>query len=102
MPGGPPISQPFPFSGPPPSTGSATYHITVTDSQGNTSTIQCSVNVQPPLMLTCAAIANAVQGVAITPVQLVATGGTGGYKFSSNDMPGGLTLTQAGANSWAP
>src|SRR5207237_886248 len=53
---------------------------------------------------TCGAIANAVQGVAITPVQLVGTGGTGNLTFNSSDLTSqtGLELSLSGVISGTP
>ena len=71
------------ISGTPTVTGTFNYTVTVTDKDGNTGTINCSVTVNPPPSATCVAIV-AVQGVAITPVTMIGSGGTGGpYTFTA-------------------
>src|SRR5581483_7607573 len=57
----------------------------------------------PPITANCVAI-TAVQGVAITPTQLVATGGTGtGYVFSNaTGLPPGVTISSSGLLSGTP
>src|ERR1019366_5364440 len=60
----------------------------------------CSVTVAPPpVSATCAAI-TAVQGVAITPVTMIASGGVGGpYTFSATGLPAGITMSSTGTIS---
>ena len=56
----------------------------------------------PPVTANCYAI-NGVAGVAITPVQLEGSGGTGGpYTFSATGLPDGLTLSASGLLSGTP
>jgi len=57
--------------------GTFSYTVTVKDSAGDTGTLNCSVMVAPPVSATCVSI-NAVQGVAITPVTMIGSGGVGG------------------------
>ena len=48
-------------------------------------------------------VINAVQGVAITPVTMTASGGTGtGYTFSATGLPAGLTMSSSGTISGTP
>src|SRR5438067_3934437 len=85
-----------------PSTGLFNYTVTVTDSAGNTGTVNCSVTVNPPPSATCVTI-NAVQGVAITPVTMTGSGGAGGpYTFSATGLPAGLTMSTGGTISGTP
>ena len=80
-----------PFPGHRQENGTFNYTVTVTDSAGNTGTLNCSVTVAPPVSATCVAI-TAVQGIAITPVTMVGSGGAGGpYTFTATGLPAGLT-----------
>src|SRR5207302_129752 len=84
------------ISGTPTVNGTFNYTVTVTDSAGNTGTVNCSVTVNPPPSATCVTI-NAVQGVAITPVTMTGSGGAGGpYTFSATGLPAGLTMSSGG------
>ena len=91
------------LSGTPTVSGNFTYTITVTDNSGNTGSSSCAVNVAPPpVVATCYSI-NAMAGIAITPVQLTASGGTGGpYTFSATGLPAGLTVSTSGLLSGTP
>jgi predicted hotdog family 3-hydroxylacyl-ACP dehydratase len=90
------------ISGTPTVTGTFPYTVTVTDSAGNKGTFNCSVTVAAAPSASCAVI-NATQGVAITPVTLTASGGTGtGYTFSATGLPTGLTMSTGGTISGTP
>jgi hypothetical protein len=79
--------------------GTFNYTVTVTDKSGNTGTLNCSVTVTPPVSATCAVI-TAVQGVAITPVTMIASGGAGGpYTFTATGLPAGITISTSGTIS---
>jgi hypothetical protein len=102
LPSGLSISTSGTISGTPTVSGTFTYHITVTDKDGHSGTISCSVTIAPPVSANCVSI-TAVQGIAITPVTLTGSGGTGGpYTFSSNDLPSGLTISTSGTISGTP
>ena len=89
--------------GTPQNSGTQSYSVTVHDSAGNTSTINCQVTVAPPPSVNCAVITNAVAGVAITPVQLQGSGGIGPtYTFTSSNMPAGLILDSNGLDPRDP
>src|SRR5205814_83699 len=78
------------------------YTVTVTDKDGNTGTVNCSVTVLSPPTATCVVI-NAVQGNPITPVTMVGSGGAGGpYTFSATGLPAGLTMSMGGTISGTP
>ena len=82
--------------------GTFSYTVTITDSAGNKGTLNCSVTVSAPVTSACAVIA-AVQGVAITPVTLSASGGTGtGYTFAATGLPTGLSISTGGMISGTP
>ena len=58
--------------------------------------------VYPAINANCVVI-NAIQGVAITPVTMTASGGTGtGYTFSASGLPTGLTMSTGGTISGTP
>jgi len=64
--------------------------------------VNCSVTVNPPVSATCVMI-KAVQGVAITPVTMIATGGAGApYIFSASGLPSGLVMSATGIISGTP
>jgi hypothetical protein len=74
----------------------------VTDSAGNTGTVNCSMTVLSKPTATCIVI-NAVQGVPISPVTMAGTGGTGsGYTFSATGLPDGVTISSGGTISGTP
>ena len=82
--------------------GTFNYVVTVTDKDGHSGTVNCSVTVLPPVSATCVVI-NAVQGIAITPVKMTASGGTGtGYTFSASGLPTGLTMDADGTIHGTP
>jgi hypothetical protein len=85
------------ISGTPTAAAAYSYVVQVTDSQGNTAqTAGCSITVYPAITSSCAGI-TAVQGVAITPAAMTASGGSGtGYTFSANGLPTGLSMSAAG------
>jgi hypothetical protein len=90
------------ISGTPTVSGTFSYTVTVTDKDGNTGTSTCEVNVGPPPSVSCVAI-TAVQGVAITPVTLTASGGSGApYTFSATGLPAGLSISSSGTISGTP
>ncbi|MDP9055208.1 MAG: Ig domain-containing protein, partial [Acidobacteriota bacterium] len=89
--------------------GTATFTGKVVDSTtptpGTASTTgTCSISISLlPITSSCIAI-NAVQGVAITPVTLSASGGAGGpYTYSgATGLPSGLSISSAGVISGTP
>jgi hypothetical protein len=102
LPAGLTMSSAGVISGTPTVTGTFSYTITVTDANGVSGTVNCSVTVLSTPTGTCVVI-NAVQGAAITPVQLVGTGGAGGpYTFVASGLPAGLTMSSTGVISGTP
>ena len=90
------------ISGTPTVTGTFSYTVTIKDSDGNTGTINCSLTVNPPPATSCVSI-TAIKGVAITPVTMVGSGGSGGpYTFSATGLPTGLTISTSGTISGTP
>jgi choice-of-anchor A domain-containing protein len=102
LPAGLSISSTGTISGTPTVSGTFNYTVTITDSKGNKGTLSCSITVAPPVTTGCVTL-NAELGVAITPVQLTASGGSGGsYSFSATGLPPGLTLSSSGLLSGTP
>ena len=90
------------ISGTPTVSGTFSYTLTVTDSAGNTGTLNCSLVIAPPPSATCVSI-TAVQGFAITPVTMVGSGGSGGpYTFTATGLPAGLSISTSGTISGTP
>jgi hypothetical protein len=90
------------ISGTPTVTGTFTYTVTVTDSAGGKGTSKCTVTVYPPITSSCVVI-NAIRGVAITPVTMTASAGTGaGYTFTATGLPAGLSISSTGTISGTP
>jgi hypothetical protein len=102
LPAGVSMSSSGTISGTPTVNGRFSYTVTVKDSCGNTGTFNCSVTVNPPPSASCVTI-NAVQGVAITSVTMVGSGGCGGpYTFSATGLPAGLSMSTGGTISGTP
>ncbi|MEO8595199.1 MAG: putative Ig domain-containing protein, partial [Candidatus Solibacter sp.] len=90
------------ISGTPGANGTFPYVVTVKDKDGNAGTTNCSVTVLAAPSATCVTIV-AVQGVAIAPVTMLGTGGTGGpYTFSATGLPAGVTMASDGTISGTP
>jgi len=86
-------------SGIPTVAGPYSYTVTYTDGCGNLTIFICSVLVKPPPSANCVTV-NAVQGVAITPVTMVGSGGCGGpYTFAATGLPNALTMSSSGTIS---
>jgi hypothetical protein len=103
LPAGLTLSASGVLSGTPSVSGVFNYVVTVTDKDGNSgSGGTCAVNISERPSVACASV-TAVQGVAITPVALVASGGAGGpYTFSATGLPAGLSLSSSGVLSGTP
>jgi len=102
LPAGLSMSASGTISGTPTVSGTFSYTVTVTDKDGNTGTATCSVNVSPPPAVNCVSI-TAVQGKAITPVTLTASGGAGApYTFTATGLPAGLVMSTGGTISGTP
>jgi hypothetical protein len=70
----------------------------------NFTTTACQITIAAPPTVTaaCAAI-SASKGIAITPVALTATGGSGApYTFSANGLPAGMSMSSSGTISGTP
>jgi hypothetical protein len=96
-------------TGTPTAAGTFSFTVQVSDSTAipgsnvGTTQINCSITIQPaPVSANCVTI-NAVQGTPITPVTMIATGGTGtGYTFSATGLPSGVTMSSSGTISGTP
>ncbi len=105
LPTGLSISPSGTISGTPTVSGTFSYTVTITDSQGNTGTINCSVTVNPPISVTCSATNTGEVGVPFNSGPITVTGGVPPYTFSigSGTLPAGLTLnTSTGAVTGTP
>ena len=102
LPAGLTMSSTGTISGTPTFSGNFNYTVIINDEDGNVGTFNCSVMVNPPVSATCVMI-TAVQGVAITPVTMNATGGAGAsYAFTVTGLPAGLTMASNGTISGTP
>ncbi|MEO8621685.1 MAG: SdrD B-like domain-containing protein [bacterium] len=102
LPTGLSISTGGTITGTPSVTGTFPYTVTVTDKDGHTGTLNCSVSVNGAPTASCVTI-NAVKGHALTSVQLVGTGGAGGaYKFTATGLPPGVVISTSGVISGTP
>jgi hypothetical protein len=104
LPAGLTISSSGTISGTPTVSGTFNYTVTVTDSAGNKGTVNCTITVRaaPPVTANCVCD-TAQQGVAITPVTMVGSGGVGGpYTFTATGLPAGLTISSSGTISGTP
>ncbi|MGD0832773.1 MAG: putative Ig domain-containing protein, partial [Terracidiphilus sp.] len=102
LPAGLSISTSGAISGTPTVNGTFNYTVTITDSKGNKGTLSCTISVLPPVSTGCVTF-NAIQGVAITPVTVTGSGGSGGsYTFTATGLPAGLTMSAAGVISGTP
>lgn len=82
--------------GTPTTSGTFTIPVTVTDSEGRTSTTNYSITVTNPLVLPSAALANGTVGTTYqTQVIPSATGGVGAYTYVAIGLPPGLTFNPA-------
>ena len=105
LPAGLSISTSGTISGTPKASGTFKYTVTITDSEGNIGTLNCSLTVNPPLMVTCQAVNTGDVGVPFKSGPMTVTGGTAPYTFSigSGSLPPGLTLnTSTGAVTGTP
>jgi flagellar basal body L-ring protein FlgH/oxalate decarboxylase/phosphoglucose isomerase-like protein (cupin superfamily) len=102
LPAGLSLSSSGTISGTPTVSGTFSYTVTITDSKGKKGTLNCSITVLPPVSVSCVTF-DAVQGVAITPVSLTGSGGSGGtYTYTATGLPPGLTMSSAGVISGTP
>jgi hypothetical protein len=102
LPPGLSISSSGTISGTPTTPGPYTYTVTVTDNNGSSGTVNCSITVYMPVSSSCVAI-TAVQGVAISPVTMMGSGGAGGpYTFTATNLPPGLSISTSGIISGTP
>jgi hypothetical protein len=83
-------------------TAPGAFAVKVTDALGQSITASCPITIYPTVSATCVSI-NAMQGVAITPVTMVGSGGVGGpFTFHVSGMPAGLTMSLSGTISGTP
>jgi choice-of-anchor A domain-containing protein len=104
LPSGLSISSSGTISGTPLVSGTFNYTVTVTDAAGNKGTVNCTITVKPAPPVTANCLCNSgQQGVAITPVTMVGSGGIGGpYTFTATGLPAGLSISSSGTISGTP
>ena len=77
--------------------------VTATNSENQYSSQNIGLYViVPTLTISPTTIGSTIQLSAITPVNLIVSGGVAPYTFSANAMPAGLTLSSTGTISGAP
>jgi hypothetical protein len=102
LPAGLTMSSNGTISGTPTVSGTFSYTVTITDSQGNKGTITCSIQVCPPVGGS-GKCADGKTGQAINPVQVSGSGGSGGpYTFQGSNLPPGLSISSSGVISGTP
>lgn len=91
------------IGGTPAAASTTNFTVTVTDSAGTTFNQPLTLVVVTPPSITTTSLPNATAGVSYSQT-LSATGGTSPYKWavSSGGLPGGLTLSTAGAITGTP
>ena len=84
-------------------TASGAFSVKVTDANGATAT-GCSLTINPPLSVACAAVTTGQVGVAFNSGPMTVSGGAGPYTYSiMGTLPAGLTLNAlTGAISGTP
>jgi len=91
------------ISGTPTATGLAKdVTVTVTDSAGKSGSTTFSWAVQGLLQAQTPAAQTGTVNVNVTPLQLVATGGTAPYTWAATGLPTGLTISSTGLISGKP
>ena len=91
-------------SGTPTATGTANFTVQVKDSSGATATQALSITVvPPPLTITTTSLPGGTEGTAYNQT-LAASGGTGGYTWSTTagTLPSNLTLAASGSITGTP
>jgi len=89
------------LSGTPTAAGASAVTVKVTDSDGETATVQLNWTVNPALAITTKTLNLGVVGTSYAS-PLAAQGGVAPYKWSATGVPAGLTLSQAGNLSGKP
>ena len=91
------------ITGTPSVSGNFTYHVTITDGEGHTGTIACSLTIAPPPTAVCLVLTGLTQGSPFSSGPMTGCGGSGsGYTFASSDLPAGLSMASNGSISGTP
>ena len=92
------------YSAPASVTAASTDTLTATSAFDGTKTATLTINLVPPPSITTASLPAGTVGTAYTTTNLAATGGVSPYTWSvtAGALPGGLTLSSAGAISGTP
>jgi hypothetical protein len=105
LPAGLSISAAGVISGTPTATATGTVTITLTDSTApnhSTATTSLPLSIGTGLGITTSSLPVGLVGVAYTPFQMGATGGTSPYTFTGTGLPAGLSISAAGVVSGTP
>lgn len=88
-------------TGTPTAAGSYPVTVTVTDTYGKSASTAFTWTV-PPLAVATPAAASGEVGVAVTALQISASGGVKPYAWSTTNLPAGLSISTAGLITGAP
>jgi hypothetical protein len=105
LPAGLSISAAGVISGTPTATSSGNVTITLTDSttpNHATATATLSLTIGTGLAVTTNLLPTGSVGIAYTPTQVTATGGTPPYSFTATGLPAGLSISATGVISGTP
>ena len=106
LPGGLTLGSNGSISGTPTTAGSFTFQVTVGDSQQGSASGTFTIKINPAaLVITTTSLPAGTVGTAYTGTTLAATGGTPPYTWSLSSgttLPGGLSMSSAGAISGTP
>jgi prepilin-type N-terminal cleavage/methylation domain-containing protein len=92
LPPGLSISSSGVVSGTPTTAGTGSVTVNVTDSAGRVASTTFNWTVLGSLKITTPAAKTSTKGTAITPVQVVASGGTTPYTWTASGLPAGLSI----------
>ena len=104
LPNGLTLSSAGAIAGTPTAGGTFTFRARVADSQGQNASADLTIDVQPPVTISTTALPAGQVGLAYPATNILAVGGTVPYTFSlaSGALPGGLSLSTAGAITGTP
>ncbi len=103
LPGGLLLSTGGTISGAPPTAGTFTFTVAVSDTKNDTGSLALQIVVISPLTITTSSLPGGTVGTSYSQA-LAATGGSGGYTWSvtSGALPAGLALSASGSITGTP